>query len=172
MIFVVELTPAIDSSGTLQTWYFTDGDGLATRPSDTPANTYIEPRLIDPGLIRRELFAGGELLGPVRSDYGEIVLANVDGALDSWIDYGIAGHAVIIRASADPTAAYPAGWTTVLVTQMERISVDFSELREAVGYGIRWTSPLGPIRIEFGYPLDRQDGEDSMVTLFSFGAPL
>lgn len=129
MIFVVELTPAIDSSGTLQTWCFTDGDGLATRPSDTPANTYIEPRLIDPGLIRRELFAGGELLGPVRSDYGEIVLANVDGALDGWIDYGIAGHGVIIRASDEPTAAYPAGWTTVLVTQMERISVDFSELR-------------------------------------------
>ncbi|MBX7143201.1 MAG: outer membrane protein assembly factor BamA [Oligoflexia bacterium] len=50
--------------------------------------------------------------------------------------------------------------------------VDFGDLRKAYGYGIRWTSPLGPIRVEFGFPIDRRDGESSMVTLFSFGAPL
>ncbi|RMD86797.1 MAG: outer membrane protein assembly factor BamA, partial [Candidatus Dadabacteria bacterium] len=52
----------------------------------------------------------------------------------------------------------------------EPISVD--GLRHAAGYGIRWTSPLGPIRIEFGFPLDRKEGERRSVTLFSFGAPL
>ena len=51
-------------------------------------------------------------------------------------------------------------------------SILFGELRRAHGVGIRWTSPLGPIRIEFGFPEDRREGEDSMVTLFSFGAPL
>ena len=51
-------------------------------------------------------------------------------------------------------------------------SIDFGELRQAYGYGLRWTSPLGPIRIEFGFPIDRETGEDSMVTLFSFGAPI
>jgi outer membrane protein insertion porin family len=51
-------------------------------------------------------------------------------------------------------------------------SIRFSELRQAYGYGIRWASPLGPIRIEFGFPIDRESGEDSNVTLFSFGAPL
>lgn len=50
--------------------------------------------------------------------------------------------------------------------------ISLSDLRSAYGYGIRWTSPLGPIRIEFGFPLDRRDGERSMVTMFSFGAPL
>ncbi len=50
-------------------------------------------------------------------------------------------------------------------------SIDFSALREAYGAGIRWSSPLGPIRIEFGFPLDRQEGESNMVTQFSFGAP-
>ncbi len=50
-------------------------------------------------------------------------------------------------------------------------SIDFGELRQAVGYGIRWTSPLGPIRIEFGYPIDKEEGESSFVTQFSFGAP-
>jgi outer membrane protein insertion porin family len=32
--------------------------------------------------------------------------------------------------------------------------VDLGELRESVGFGIRWYSPVGPIRIEYGYILD------------------
>jgi outer membrane protein insertion porin family len=52
------------------------------------------------------------------------------------------------------------------------VSIDFGELREAYGYGIRWSSPVGPIRVEFGFPIDREEGESSMVTMFSFGAPL
>ncbi|RIL11737.1 MAG: outer membrane protein assembly factor BamA [Proteobacteria bacterium] len=51
-------------------------------------------------------------------------------------------------------------------------SIDIGDLRLAYGAGIRWQSPLGPLRIEFGFPIDREEGEDSMVTLFSFGAPL
>lgn len=51
-------------------------------------------------------------------------------------------------------------------------SIEFGELRQAYGFGLRWSSPMGPIRVEFGFPIDREEGEDSMVTLFSFGAPL
>lgn len=51
-------------------------------------------------------------------------------------------------------------------------NLSFSDLRSSYGYGIRWTSPLGPIRIEFGFPLDRKNDEKNMVTMFSFGAPL
>lgn len=51
-------------------------------------------------------------------------------------------------------------------------AIELGDLRQAVGYGLRWFSPLGPIRIEFGHPLDRREGEESFVTLFSFGAPL
>ncbi|MCB0333959.1 MAG: BamA/TamA family outer membrane protein, partial [Bdellovibrionales bacterium] len=50
-------------------------------------------------------------------------------------------------------------------------SITLSDLRLAWGYGLRWSSPLGPIRIEFGYPIDREPGDKSVVTLFSFGAP-
>ncbi len=49
---------------------------------------------------------------------------------------------------------------------------DLGDLRYAVGGGIRWLSPLGPIRIEIGFPLDRKSFEKSSVVLFSFGAPL
>jgi outer membrane protein insertion porin family len=50
-------------------------------------------------------------------------------------------------------------------------SINYANMRKAVGYGIRWASPMGPIRLEFGYPLEREPGE-GMVTLFAFGAPI
>ncbi len=49
--------------------------------------------------------------------------------------------------------------------------IQLSELRLGWGYGIRWASPLGPIRVEIGYPVDPREGETSPVTMFSFGAP-
>jgi outer membrane protein insertion porin family len=51
-------------------------------------------------------------------------------------------------------------------------SIDFGTLRQAAGYGIRWYSPIGPIRIEGGHILDprEEDGEDSGVNWeFSMG---
>jgi outer membrane protein insertion porin family len=48
----------------------------------------------------------------------------------------------------------------------------FGNLRKAVGWGFRWRSPIAPIRIEFGYPLDKETGDSTFVTNFSFGNPL
>ncbi len=46
------------------------------------------------------------------------------------------------------------------------------DLRYDAGWGVRWLSPIGPLRIEVGYPLDKKKGEKSSVFQFSFGAPL
>lgn len=43
--------------------------------------------------------------------------------------------------------------------------------RESAGFGFRWFSPLGPLRFEWGIPLDRKEGEDSVLFDFSIGAP-
>jgi len=37
--------------------------------------------------------------------------------------------------------------------------VDLGELRESAGFGFRWYSPVGPIRIEYGYILDPVEGQ-------------
>jgi len=37
--------------------------------------------------------------------------------------------------------------------------VDLGELRESAGFGFRWYSPIGPIRIEYGYILDPIEGQ-------------
>lgn len=44
------------------------------------------------------------------------------------------------------------------------------KLRYTSGFGIRWISPLGPIRIEWGYNLDRKPDESSNRIEFAFGS--
>lgn len=46
---------------------------------------------------------------------------------------------------------------------------DITPLRHAVGAGIRWYSPVGPIRIDWGYNLDRRRGEKASVWDFAVG---
>ncbi|MCI0469674.1 MAG: BamA/TamA family outer membrane protein, partial [Nitrospirae bacterium] len=45
-----------------------------------------------------------------------------------------------------------------------------TDLRYTTGAGIRWISPLGPIRIEWGYNIDRRDDESASKVEFSFGS--
>ncbi len=40
-------------------------------------------------------------------------------------------------------------------------------LRTAVGFGVRWFSPIGPLRFEWGFPMQRLPGERPMVFDFS-----
>ncbi|VAW38049.1 Outer membrane protein assembly factor YaeT [hydrothermal vent metagenome] len=49
-------------------------------------------------------------------------------------------------------------------------SFKVSELRKGVGMGIRWFSPMGPIRLEWGFNLDQQKGEESSVWEFTIGS--
>ena len=47
-------------------------------------------------------------------------------------------------------------------------TVDF-DLYSSVGAGVRWYSPLGPLRLEYGYPLDEIDNERKGRVEFSVG---
>lgn len=47
--------------------------------------------------------------------------------------------------------------------------VDFGDLRKSAGYGIRWFSPIAPIRIEYGYILDPREGEGTGRWEFTMG---
>lgn len=47
---------------------------------------------------------------------------------------------------------------------------DFGELRYTAGAGFRWISPMGPIRIEWGYNIDKEPDEDSSRFEFAFGS--
>ena len=48
-----------------------------------------------------------------------------------------------------------------------------SDFRQDVGFGFRWFSPIGPLRFEWGFPLERkaQYNEDGVNFEFAIGAP-
>ncbi len=48
-------------------------------------------------------------------------------------------------------------------------SIDLGDLRKGAGAGIRWFSPMGPLRVEWGYNLDRRTGERSSLWEFTIG---
>jgi outer membrane protein insertion porin family len=51
----------------------------------------------------------------------------------------------------------------------EQHDYSFSDLRQSVGCGVRWYSPMGPLRVEYGKNLDPEDWEDSGKWEFSIG---
>ena len=52
---------------------------------------------------------------------------------------------------------------------LDEEDITFESLKKDVGVGIRWFSPMGPIRVEWGYNLDPQPGEDQSNLQFSMG---
>jgi outer membrane translocation and assembly module TamA len=47
--------------------------------------------------------------------------------------------------------------------------IDLGELRSAVGGGVRYKSPFGPIRFDLGFKVNRQPGEGLTAWFVSFG---
>ena len=48
---------------------------------------------------------------------------------------------------------------------------DLTDLRTALGGGLRWLSPFGPIRVDYGFNLDPRPGDKSGAFNFSVGSP-
>lgn len=49
-------------------------------------------------------------------------------------------------------------------------SINFGDLRRSIGAGVRWLSPFGPLRVELGFPLNKQPDDDTSVLGFSIGS--
>lgn len=122
MIFVAEITMAVDAAGTLETHLACSGEGFATRPTDTPANVAVPPTLIDPGSLRREMFSGDRVFGAVRPAFGEVVLYNSDGRYDAWEHHGFDGRDFVLRWGP-VGGAYPADFTTVVICTVDGITL-------------------------------------------------
>lgn len=99
--------------------------GYMTLPSDTPAKTFYDGRLLQPGLLRQEL--PPDFSGAAAVSYGELVLLNADGALGELAYYGLDGQQVVIKRG-EAGAAYSA-FTTVMTATMEQPLVDRQRCR-------------------------------------------
>lgn len=49
--------------------------------------------------------------------------------------------------------------------------ISIGNMRQDVGFGFRWFSPIGPLRFEWGFPVDRRSGEPFSNFEFSIGSP-
>jgi outer membrane protein insertion porin family len=45
-----------------------------------------------------------------------------------------------------------------------------TDLRRSVGFGARWMSPFGPLRVELGFPLNKQSDDETSVIGFTLGS--
>ena len=53
----------------------------------------------------------------------------------------------------------------------EDLTINPSDLRRDVGVGLRWVSPLGPLRLDVGFPIgNRLPDEDSFEIQFTVGS--
>jgi outer membrane protein insertion porin family len=52
----------------------------------------------------------------------------------------------------------------------QNLTINPADLKKDVGFGIRWVSPLGPLRLELGFPIgSRLPGESSYQIQFTVG---
>jgi outer membrane protein insertion porin family len=49
------------------------------------------------------------------------------------------------------------------------VDISLGELRTAVGAGLRYKSPVGPLRVDIGAKINRQPGESRTEWFVSFG---
>lgn len=96
-------------------------------------------------------FAGGDQT--VRGyDYQSLSPENSDGDK-------IGGH-YLFAASAEYQYSLAERWRVASFIDQGNAfnSLDFSGLKSAVGIGLRWVSPVGPLRLDLAHPLDDQGG--------------
>lgn len=101
--YLVILKPYNVATATELTLYYS-GEGFVTTPSETPANTLFEPRLVEPISFSRSMFSSGKIGGFSQPGFGEILMTNADGGLDDWSGYAWDGRSVEVRVGESGAA--------------------------------------------------------------------
>jgi outer membrane protein insertion porin family len=106
------------------------------------------------------------LLGPVRFRNNGTVVAK-GGAVEMFGLFELE-HPLVKDAGLKFVVFYDIGntWETFPGTPTEAFT-----LRQDVGFGIRWFSPIGPLRFEWGYPINPKSYEQNPVFIFFIGPP-
>lgn len=128
MSYVIEIDAYRLSDGAIETLRYTSGRGFTTRPTDTPPNTYIAPRISQPLLARRDLFDRATTYGRTAAGAGEIRLINADGGLDTLLTgYALNGRALRAWIGLE-TTTWPASWVQVMAGRVDTVGQTGNEL--------------------------------------------
>ncbi len=126
-IYLAELTVYDPSIAATRVLRYATGKGFTTKPSETPANTFYDARIIQPVNVKRDIFAAGATGGASRPGFGDLILNNEDGVLDALIDYGCDGRSIVVL-TGQQDAAYPSGFTTIFSGTMEQPLPNFHQV--------------------------------------------
>lgn len=94
--YLVELGPYNLSTSAVVNLYFSDR-GFVTSPSESPANTLYDSRVMEALNFQRSMFQEGRIGGRSVPGFGEIVLNNADGGLDALAGYAWDSRSVTIK---------------------------------------------------------------------------
>jgi hypothetical protein len=127
LIYLVEITAYDPSLPGTRTLRYCSGIGYVTQPSETPANTLYEPRIVQPCNFTRSAFSDARVMGGSTAGYGEIVLNNADQALSPLLNYGMDGRPCLVLVGQQ-TASYPSGFTVFINGTIQQAEVSASKV--------------------------------------------
>lgn len=149
-----------------------DVRGYAPR-SLGPRMTIVD--VTDPSEVQSALILGGNLqiIGNAEIEFPLFERVGISGVvfMDVGNAFNLEGR-YCTSGSGSATALSPKFDPCFLPRLPESL---IQGLRRSVGFGFRWFSPIGPLRFEWGIPLDRQDElpeggeEESLVFEFTIG---
>jgi len=127
LVVTAEIT-AYDATipGTRTLCYSTHG--YVSGPTESPANTYWDNRIIQGGNFQRTMFQNEQTFGRTQLGFGELVLANFDGGLDALLDYSFGGRQIIIRL-ADVNPGVIPTWTVIIDGLIEQAEFSWQQVR-------------------------------------------
>lgn len=127
---------------------------------DTVAEIPIDERFFNGGSTTVRSFAEREL-GPHNNGYpigGEFFsVFNVEYIFPIYGE--LLGAVFVDAGNLLPNSTDP----------FEHVTAGFEDMRYAVGFGLRYKLPIGPVRLDYGYNPDKRPDEDQGAFHFSFG---
>jgi outer membrane protein insertion porin family len=152
----------------------------AIEPLDTPAGAEGDKLLAIP--LDERYFSGGRTSHRAferlrLGDVGETLLFDegdpTQTSDDEVLPIGGTGLALLNLEYRFPVFGAVGGTVFVDYGQIYRDwkDFDFGDLRPGAGVGIRYLSPIGPLRADIGFNLDRQPGESEYEIHLLFGNP-
>jgi hypothetical protein len=118
-IYLVELTGK--QGGTTTVFRYCTGTGFTTQPTDAPANTWYEGRVIQPLLFDKSCHGGVKTFGLAGIGYGTMELINADGGLDALVNYGFDGQTLSVLQGDDGAAR--STFTPVFSGTMDQLAI-------------------------------------------------